>query len=749
MTQAAITERLMAIFRGELQDRARAIEHDLLALERDPEPAVKADLCTSLLRSVHSLKGASRVVGEEVIETVCHRLEEIFQLFGDESWAADAPVFRLLLTTVDAIRQTGDLTVAPQEAADALRTLLPRLGAATQRGAESDSGVAADDAPLTPPSPTGVLPASPDSFVRVPAAKLDMLLSRSEQLLVARRRAESQDMILAGLSESMHAWQRQWPDIERKVALALAVDGTERSGSTGDSPAARRAHSARRALASYQAGQRRFAQDLQAFGGHIAADHRALDQSARALDGEIRRVRMFPFAGACEGLDRAARDLTVGRDKDVRIVIEGGDIQLDRSVLDGLRDPLLHLVRNAADHGIEPADLRRRAGKPPTGCITVAARLRGLQVEVEVIDDGQGVDLKAVLEEARKRGFSPDGLPGKLVDHIFQAGFSTAETVTPISGRGVGLDVVKSRVAAMRGTVEVITQPDRGTRFKLTVPVTLTTIRGLLVTVAGQTVALDAANVRKLLRVNPSDIRSVEGRAMLAGDSEPIVLVSLASQLGFAEDRLTAPGQKIPVVVLRVGDRQAAFAVNELLAEQELLVRGLGSRFKRTRYVTGGTMLPDGGIALILHAPDLIQGALSGSIDQAFRSIAAQGPRAAKKRLVLADDSVTTRTLMKTILEGAGYAVLAVADGAEAWRLAQDGGVDLVVTDIEMPQMDGIALTEAIRGAARLRDLPVVLVTALESEEDRARGLRVGASAYLLKSAFDQRELLGVVEQLL
>jgi two-component system, chemotaxis family, sensor kinase CheA len=748
MTRPAISDRLMAIFRGELQDHVRSIEHDLLALERDPDPAAKADLHTSLFRSVHSLKGAARVVGEEAVETACHRLEGIFQQFSDGGLAVDASLFQLLLATVDAIRQTGDLTGARQDADAALQALSPRLDMVTGQGSERDSVPAVADA-IDHPSAVDVRQSPPDGFVRVPAAKLDMLLSRSEQLLVAQRRTEVQDQILAGLSDSMQAWRRQWPDIERKVALAFAVDGANPSGPTGGSTTARRVQAARRALANYQAGQRRLAHDLQAVGDHLTSDRRALNASARALDGEIRRVRMFPFASACEGLDRAARDLTAGGDKDLRIVVEGGDIELDRSILDGLRDPLLHLVRNAVDHGIEAADVRQRAGKPPAGRITIAAKLRGMQVEVEVADDGRGVDLDAVREAARKRGLSQSGSPDVLVGHIFQAGFSTSRTVTPLSGRGVGLDVVKSRVEAMRGMVEVNTDPGRGTRFKLTLPLTLTTVRGLLVSVAGQICALDAASVRKLLRVEMGDIRSVEGRAMLTSESGPIMLVSLASQLGFTEAKAKPAIQKIPVVVLAAADRQVAFAVDELLSEQELLVRGLGARLKRIRYVTGGTMLPDGRIALILHAHDLIHGAVAGPTDPAFMSTAAQSPHAARKRLMLADDSVTTRTLMKTILEGAGYEVLAVPDGAEAWRRVQDGGVDLVVSDVEMPQMDGVALTEAIRDSARLRDLPVILVTALESEDARARGLRAGASAYLTKSAFDQRELLGVVEQLL
>lgn len=744
MSPGPISERLRAIFRDELQDHARSIEHDLLALERDPEAAAKADLHTSLSRSVHSLKGASRVVGEDVIEATCHRLEEILRLLDADDLPADGSLFRLLLATVDAIRLIGDPVRGPGGVA-AVRALLPQLEMIMRRG-EDDLAAAPDMA--DPPAPSGDRQAQADNFVRVPVAKLDMLLARSEELLVARRRAEAQDATLAGLHDILRSWRRQWPDIERKVALAAAGVDPGPAGTSQGPSRPQGAQAARQALAGRLADLRRLEQGLQAFGDQLAADRRAVDQAADTLDGAIRRARLFPFAGACEGLERAARDLAGRLDKDVRVIVDGGDLELDRSIIEGLRDPLLHLVRNAVDHGLETAEVRRRAGKPPTGSITVAARHRAMQVEVEVVDDGRGVDLAAVRDQASRRGISLAGPPEALVAHIFRAGFSTSATVTPISGRGVGLDVVRSRLEAMRGAVEVSTQAGRGTRFRLTLPLTLTTVRGLLVAAAGQTFALDAASVRKVLRVDPGEIRPVEGRAMLTGDDGPIVLASLARQLGFPGGG-AAPGRKIPVVLLEAAGRRAAFAVDDLLAEQDLLVRGLGSRLQCVRNVTGGTMLANGRIALILHAPDLIHGALAGLADQAFAPAAAENPPAAvRKHLVLADDSVTTRTLMKTILEGAGYGVSAVADGAEAWRLVQDGRADLVVTDIEMPRMDGIALTRAIRSSERWRDLPVVLVSALESDDDKARGLHAGATAYLSKSAFDQRELLGVVEQI-
>lgn len=734
MPQGGPNERLRAIYLAELQDHMRSAEDDLLALERETDPQARVARYTSLFRAVHSLKGASRVVGEATLEAICHRLEDVFERLRGGELEASPQLFQLLLAAVDGIRQVGADEAAPGVAA-AVEALIPRL----DRAAEGLAPGVGPDPGLPPPAAEPPRTGG-DGFVRVPAAKLDLLLSRSEQLLAARWRSASQHAELTALQVSVQSWRRRSSDVQRGLAAAAVGEGIAGARTDGE-------RSAQRALADHEAEQRRLAQDLQAFADRLASHRRAVDRAADDLDREIRRLRLFPFAIACEGLSRAARDLAALGGKDVRVLIEGSDLELDRSILEALRDPLLHLVRNAVDHGVEPTADRIAAGKPPTATVTVTARLQDMLVEIEVSDDGRGIDPDAVSAAARDRGLAAGRSPESLEDLIFESGFSTASTVTEVSGRGFGLDVVRSRVEAMRGAVAVSSHPGQGASFRLTLPLTLTTIRALLVSVAGQTFALDTADIRRLLRADPEAVRPVEGRLVLKGHGTPVVFVSLARQLGLADGASPAGEEKAPVVLLSGDGGEAAFAVDELLAEQDVLVRSLGPRLQRVPYATGATALADGRIALILSADDLVKAALAAPGKDAVRKAAA-APRSAK-RLLLADDSLTTRTLIKTILEGSGYEVTAVADGAAAWRLLQHGGADLVVTDVEMPHMDGIALTEAIRATPRLRDVPVILVTALESESDRARGLQAGASAYLTKSAFDQRELLEAVEQLL
>jgi two-component system chemotaxis sensor kinase CheA len=594
--------------------------------------------------------------------------------------------------------------------------------------------------------------------VRIAAEKLDMFLARSGELLVTSRRVGTRVDDLTPLRELVSYWRGEWRTVEKALGRRGRLEGIA-AGTAHPEPGARD-----NGLRPAEPGllPRRVLQVLERTSGHLlrldkdlehlaaamAGDGHLLDQTAGALDDAVRHVRMLPFAEACQGLERMARDLAQAGGTDVDLVIEGGAVELDRSVLEGLKDPLRHLVRNAVDHGAEPAAERRAAGKPPRARVTVAAVLRGAHVEVVVADDGRGLDLAALRQQVRKKRLPEPADDRELARVIFLPGFSTSRLITDVSGRGVGCDVVKSQVEALHGTVEVAFTAGRGTRFTLAVPLTLTTLRALLVAAGGQTFALAGTNVHKLVRVAPGDFRSVEGRDMLALGGTPLPVAGLADTLGLAARERAQADPKVPVLVVAAGEWRMAFVVDEFLSEQEILIKSLGARVRRVRHVSGATILPSGRIALVLNAANLIRTALARAPGRAVVTAQAQAAEA-KKRLLVVDDSVTTRTLEKTILDAAGYEVEVAADGAAAWQFLQERTVDLVVSDVDMPRMDGFALTEAIRGSQRFPDLPVVLVTARESEPDKARGIEVGADAYLLKSAFDQTNLLETIAQLL
>ncbi len=699
VADAKLSQRLMSTFLVELEEHARAMEHDVLALERgDGTPS---QIHTTLFRSAHSLKGAARVIGLDAIETACHRFEEIVQGLRDGRLVANANLYQLLLSAADALSASGHLLAEKREGFGApLLTVLPRLAAAMEAQPvvvrEEPAQLATMVMPVTKPQ---------DATLRVAATKLDALLAQDGELLVARRRT-------AGHTELIEQLLQRVRDVQREGRGA--------------------------------AGLREIERELNGFSVQVASDAKALDQAAGKLSEEIRQVRMLPFAQACDGLDRLVRDLTSGGDKQVSLAVTGGDIGIDRSILEGLRDPLLHLVRNAVDHGIEPTHVRRAAGKNAIGHISISASLNGPQVIVKIRDDGRGIDTHAVSAQARKRGLAPKA-PGREHDDIFEPGFTTLPSASTISGRGIGLDVVKSRIEEMRGAISLASEAGKGAEFTLALPLTLTSVRGLLIGCGKQIFALDSTMVRGLRRIPPENMRFVEGRSVLVGEGDPLPLAPLSALLGL-DAPATRDGEQVSVVLLGVGVAQAAIAVDAFYDEDDLTVRNLGRRFGRLANVSGGTILPDGRVALILHAGDLIAGALEG---KAHSRVAKIRPVAeAKKRLVIAEDSMTTRTLIKAILENAGYEVEAAADGAQAWRLVEANGADLVVADVEMPQMDGFELTQTIRHSSRHSDIPVILLTALETDRDKARGVSAGANAYLLKSAFDQRDLLAAIREM-
>lgn len=718
MDRDRLAQALLDSFLEELEGHVVSLNRDLLALEQAPARA--RELIPGLLRTLHSVKGASRAASASMVENACHRMEEVLEpLIHGRAPAPD--LFELCFATVDALDDAGRRLASRQELAGSpLEALLPQLEQAAH-GAPSRASVPGT-APRPAPPPAGGQPPpeAPEPELPVPAQvsgetlpvrvsgqKLDALLGRSGELRVAMLRLE-------GHAESLEALR------DEVAGLREAVRGTQS-----------------------EATLRRVELELARVARVLAQDRRALFQSSTGLDDEVRRSRMLPFEEGCTGLERAARDVAHGLGRRVRMEVHGGGLELDRSLLQSLREPLLHLVRNAVAHGLEAPEERARHGKPEEGRVVLSARLRGSRVEVAVEDDGRGLDLESLRERARARGLEAPEDDEEAARLVFLPGLSTARRVTAVSGRGVGLDVVRAQVEALRGSVEVAFKAGQGTRFTLDVPLTLSTLRVLLVSVGGQVLALASEGVDRLLRLSPADVREVEGRMSWV---TPEALVPLASLAGVLDLPPGPPRARPPAVVLSAGTAQAALVVDEVIAEQEVLVRSLGSRVKRARHVAAAAVLPDGRMALLLSPASLVRAAGGRPSAQFFPT---PKERVARRRVVLADDSPTTRMLEQSILESAGYDVTACADGAEAWERLQAGGADALVLDVEMPRMDGFQVTEAVRTSPRFGRVPVVLVTSREKPEDKARGLQAGASAYIVKSAFDPTSLLETLRRLL
>jgi two-component system, chemotaxis family, sensor kinase CheA len=580
--------------------------------------------------------------------------------------------------------------------------------------------------------------------IRVPVRRLDALLWRSGELSVARRRFEGRRDELAAVHEAVAHL--------RGRLRGHAEQSRQRVRNHEDAPAT--GSKTERFLQGTAESLERVENELSRLSAAISDDVRGLERAAAPLEAEVHNVRLLAFGESCEGLQRAVRDLAKSSGKDVELVIEGATLELDRAIIEGARSALMHLVRNAVDHGIETPAERLARGKPARSTLSVRAAVRGDRVEVSVGDDGRGIDLDELRAQARRRGLVPPEDERELVAMIFRPGFSTARVVTDVSGRGVGLDVVCTQVESLRGELEVAFEKGQGTTFRMRLPLTASSLRGLLVQVSEQLFALPNSHVQSLMRVGPESIARSEGREVLLGPGGPVPLCSLGDVLALAGketvERRDGGERKLQVVVLAADGRSVALTVDRWLAEQDLVIKPFGRRVRRLRHVSAAAVLPTGQVSLVLKPHELVRSAYALRPRASLGQLLAPSEAVKKRRRVLlADDSVTTRTLEKSILESAGYEVITAADGEQAFKLLQERGADIVVSDVEMPRMDGHMLAQAIRGSQRFRDLPVVLLTALGSEEDRARGLASGASAYLVKTAFDQDNLLKTLRQLM
>ena len=468
-----------------------------------------------------------------------------------------------------------------------------------------------------------------------------------------------------------------------------------------------------------------------------ARDHEtAQDLVSRgdSLVGELQeaviRLRTVPFSSITGPFPRAVRDLAVGEDKQVELVIEGADSQLDRALLDGTSEAITHLLRNAIAHGIEPPEERERTGKPAAGRIELRAEQRGDRVAIEVRDDGRGVARELV---------EAGGDPQSLATVLARAGMSTAAAVTGVAGRGVGLDAVKAHVEAANGSLEVRSRPGHGTTVTLLLPMYVALVDVLVLERGGITFGVPISSVSEVTRLD--EPMSLLGRPAVNLDGEAIPLSDLLAVLGGPAPPLPA---RAPAIVLARDGRRSALLCDRVVGEDAVVVKRLGSILANSPGYLGAAVMADGRVALVLDPSHLLSAAVDGrpSLDRAE-------PEATRPSVLVVDDQFTVRELQRSILEASGYRVETARDGREAWeRLSANGDVDLVVTDLEMPEMDGLELLTAIRRHGKISTLPVVIVTSRAGEEDERRGLEAGADAYIVKERFDQRALLDTVERL-
>ena len=477
----------------------------------------------------------------------------------------------------------------------------------------------------------------------------------------------------------------------------------------------------------------------------------------------MKNILMVPVSTIIEVFPRLVRDLSRSQGKEVELITHGKEIEVDKRILEELKDPLINLLRNCIDHGIMKPEKRVEHKKTSQGTITLTfAVIDGRKLEIRISDDGAGINSDKLISAAVKAGVvSKENVQKLSVQEslalVFKSGITTSPMITDISGRGLGLAIVREKVENLGGKVFVESQPDIGTTFRLVLPLALSTVRGVLVKTAGHFFIIPTGNVERALRINSEEIKTVENRETVLIDQEIILIITLSDVLGLHNRTKVHIPQKgetasfphfVQIVVLTQGNYRIGFKVDEIIDEHQILVKKLGRQLKSVRNISGAAVLGSGTVVPVMNVSDLMKSALESIPTKGMTKKETQ-TEVKDYNVLVADDSITSRTLIKNILETAGYTVVTAVDGVDAVTKALVGEFDLIVSDVDMPRMNGFELTAKIRKDKKLSEVPVVLVTALESREDREHGIDVGASAYIVKSSFDQSNLLEIIKRLL
>jgi len=774
-------KRLQAVFHVEAEEHINVLSSGLIALEKNPHNVMSLELIETIFREAHSLKGAARSVNRKDIESLCQALESLFAKWKDKQIASSAEQFDVVHQSLDTLSAmiSGTEPKSVDDGREVIRTLLSmtdNTGNKTKheatRSKRASRGTKDHAQPVNEmvvgkqslnetiqsgESAQGALPArsaivsvesveeKPPQWetVRIQTSKLEPLFLQAEQMIQSKIASIQRSVELKNICHVVGTWKAESRKLESRRYSDSGLQAREIIQWTNE---------------QLDETER----SIQAVTDAIESDQRSLGRMIDDHVESMKNILMVPVSTVIEVFPRLVRDLSRSQGKEVELVIHGKEIEVDKRIVEELKDPLMHLLRNCIDHGIAKPEERLGRRQTSHGTITLTCTvIDGRNLEIRIADDGIGIDVDKVIEAALNAGIVSKAAVRKMskdesMDMIFHSGITTNGIITDISGRGLGLAIVREKVENLGGKVYVESQADIGTAFRLVLPLALSTVRGVLVKASERFFLIPTGNVERALRVSSEEIKTVEKRETLVIDQAGIMLTELRDVLHLhdkpnallAQKGTTPPPRFVYVVVLAQGTNRIGFKVDEIIDEQQILIKPLGRQLKSVRNISGAAVLGSGTVVPVIHVSDVMKSAwdhiATGRTTQYEIQTEAQ-----VSRVLVIDDSVTSRTHLKNTLEFAGYNVITAVDGVDALTKALAGEFDLIVSDVDMPRMNGFELTARIRKDKRLSKVPVVLVTALESTEDRQHGIDVGANAYIAKSSFDQSNLLDVIKTLL
>ena len=788
-------EELRQLYKTSSSEHIQKLESDLMILEKNPQDAAALE---EFLREAHTLKGDSRMLGLDEIEMLVHQLEDCLESIKAGQREITPELCDRLYQGIDAINQLSHQAITGEVVeVNTFEVLASLVGTSdTTLGNNSEADLFNDDDDLfreqtrseaalfdddnndlfdqQPTSETSLFDdpedlvaakpelvtktiAAPDTkqpvtastvdqhykidTIRVEPQKLDILMTQASELAVTNLRVSQQMTEIERILALWSGWSKH-NSIDSQVVAELEQNLSPEQ-----------LQPLKHFLNSTEQRVNSLGSLINNLKTRAREDAASLSIIGDRLESGIQDLRQLPLSTVFNIYPRMVRDLARQQGKEIELLIEGGDTKADKKILEEIKDPLLHLIRNAIDHGIETPDERISQGKSKTATITLRGYQTGNSIGIEISDDGRGLDIESIAQTAIKRRVRTETelaamSESQIQSLIFASGFSTRTEITELSGRGVGLDVVRANVERLKGSLQVTSVPGNGCKFQVRLNTSLATTKVLILDVNQTLYALPLEFIQTMITLSPQDIYQIEGHPTVTFANQPLSVSKLAAllQLPTPQQNYTKHKNYLSCIVLQVGSEHFGIIVDDLVDQQDVVLKPQSKLLQRIPNIAGATILGSGEVCMILHPPDLLHSLRSGSWQKVSDPVESV---VTTHRLLLVEDSPIIRTQMQRLLQGAGYHVTLAEDGLAGWEQVQTQDFDLVLSDVEMPQMTGLEMTSNIRQDSKYDRLPIVLITTLASPADKRRAQEAGANAYLTKGDFDQRLLFQTLEQLI
>ena len=747
----------MNLFMEETTDSYQNLINSLIKIEKSPDNKKAIE---TAYNQIHALKGSARMIKHSKMDSLSLAMEQILSGAMDKKIVITPSLISTLLSGADFIKifihQIGSKMNPPynwqnsdevlpkdidqntfRELIDIINSVNPYLSTDRQQTTETSPKIPNIKKGHKPNDGASAIQSK--NTVRVASEKLDRLMEEAGELLIMKLKAQQRGIHVQSIINECNLTNQSFKKNKRVIRHQAKLQNDKTSEVTE-----------KRILTEFEKKISNLSDRLDSFYKTLSNDSHQLSLIIEKLQDDIRKTRLLPFHTIMSAFPKMVRDISVNENKKIKFEFSGGDIELDKFILEEIKSPLMHMLRNSIDHGIEPTEDRIKFGKTEEGNIKILLSQKGNNVIIEINDDGSGINIEQLKSSAVKKGLYTEKemqqmKERQILNIIFQPGFSTSKIITDISGRGIGMDVVKATIERLNGTIDIETSKNTGTRFILTIPLTLSITHAIKFFVNNEIYYIPINMIERIIIVDEKNLSTIErGLAIhYNGSIIPYVRMQQILEIPVSESK---ESERF-AIILKTGNTMAAFAIDKFLGEEDITIKGLGNYMKRVRNISGITIMSDGNIAPILNVPDMINAIQLRGIASTKRKI--ESPDVEKHLSILViDDSIMTRTLEKNILESYGYDVVTAIDGQDAILKLHEKNFDVIVSDVQMPNMDGLELTEKIKQDNRYSKIPVILVTAMESDEDKKRGMQVGADAYIVKSSFDQSNLLTTIKRL-